>query len=135
MRTAPGQSPRVAVAVADLPRIAKLGRRRASIALAIRRARRLAAVDLDEFAAALQQALSKDGADHEHVTGALVAAWENGLHEPSASVLLAAAEVAGVEVEVLFHRRAVILRLLRLEEQVQRQSDELRGLKQRMVSP
>jgi uncharacterized FAD-dependent dehydrogenase len=49
-----------------------------------------------------------------------------------ATLLLAAAEIAGVEVEFLFQRQPVIARLQQVEQQLLRQSEQLRGLQERL---
>jgi transcriptional regulator with XRE-family HTH domain len=92
-------------------------------------------MDPQEFAAALCPIQVTDGRDEEPVTSAAVEAWENGIGDPSATVLLAAADAAGVEVEFLFQRLPVMQRLLRLEEQLRCQSDQLRSLRRRLTTP
>lgn len=138
MSTARGRPPRQAFEATDLPRVARRGRFRVRVALAIRRARRLAEVDPTAFAAALRALLpagTDDEIDLRGVTGAAVVAWESGLEDPSATILMAAAEVAGVEVEVLFHRRPVMVQLKRMEDQLRSQADQVRGLRRRLGLP
>jgi hypothetical protein len=121
----------------DLPRLAGPGRLRARTALALRRARRLAEVEPGEFALEMTTLLADanrtaGNGEAEAVTPAMVLSWETGLRVPPATVLLAAGEVAGVEVELLFHGRAVIARFLDLEEQLRRQSGQLRRLRNQL---
>jgi len=105
--------------------------RRTKVVTAMRRARWCVGVDPMRFATLLAARLGKEGlADTEvPVTGEAVSAWEDGSEIPSAVVLLAAAEVADVEVELLFCRRPLLTRLQELEERVGRQAAELRGLR------
>jgi transcriptional regulator with XRE-family HTH domain len=88
----------------------------------MRRARRLAGAGAAEFAKRLR---IESG---EPVTPHKVRAWEDGVSTPSAEVLLAAADVAGVELELLFCRRQLLKRLEAVEHQVERQSHLLHGL-------
>jgi transcriptional regulator with XRE-family HTH domain len=112
-----------------LPRAAGRSSRCTKVAMAIRRARHLARVDAAEFARLLRTRLEREG---DMLAPTDVTAWEDGLDVPSAVALLVAAEVAGVELEVLFCRRPVLARLSELEEQVRRQSLQLRDLLHRV---
>jgi hypothetical protein len=96
--------------------------------MALRRARLLADVGIVEFAELLRSRLD----DEDVPTPATVSAWEDGVGVPTAVVLLVAAEVAQVELEVLFARRPVLVRLDQLEERIQRQSRALHELLQRV---
>jgi transcriptional regulator with XRE-family HTH domain len=98
--------------------------------MAIGRARKLSRADLSTFAARLRSILDTEGPT---VTAALVTSWEEGDAVPPATVLLAVAAVAGVEVELLFCRRTLLARLYELERQVRHQSQQLRGLQQRVT--
>jgi transcriptional regulator with XRE-family HTH domain len=110
---------------------ALIGPRRTKVATAMRRARQFVGVDRIEFAALLATRLYTEGLTDTDVavSGETVRAWEDGSAVPSAVILLAAAEVADVELELLFCRRPVLVRLQELEEQVWRQSASLRRLR------
>ncbi len=112
-----------------MPQVVRRGPTCTRVAMAIRRARRLTGVDAAEFARLLGARLEHEG---DVPTRAAVTAWEDGFDVPSAVALLVAAEVAGVEVEVLFCRRPVLMRLNEVEEQVRRQSLQLRDLLHRV---
>ncbi len=100
------------------------------VATAIRRARRLAGVDPARFAKLLS--LCPWLGPRWQITAERVAAWEEGLVPPAAVELLAAAEMAGVEVEVLLGGRPLEARLDELEKQLQQQSLQLRHLLDRV---
>jgi transcriptional regulator with XRE-family HTH domain len=114
-----------------MPSIARLDGFRLRLALAMRQARRLAQADPEQFARSLRMLLDTD--DEERATGDAVVAWEAGLDVPSAAVLLAAAAVARVEVEVLLHRPALIARVEQLEERLRRQAEQVRDLRQQLA--
>jgi transcriptional regulator with XRE-family HTH domain len=97
--------------------------------MAIQRARRLAGMGAVQFEELLRDRLHGEGM--ELADGAL-ADWEAGLTSPSAIVLLAAADVARVELELLFCRGPLLARVQDLEEQVGRQSAQLRDLRWRV---
>ena len=113
-----------AAQVIRLPAAAALSRRGTQVAMAIRRARRLSQTDSAAFADSLKPLLEGE----DTVTATAVMAWESGIAVPSATVLLAAASVAGVELELLFCRRPLLARLLHLEGRVARLERELEGM-------
>lgn len=93
----------------------------------MRRARRLSRTSAAQFAELLRGRLEEEGqaAECDVVTPAAVRDWEAGITVPSALVLLAAADVAGVELEVLLCRRPIWDRLRELEQGFKRQSQQL----------
>lgn len=119
-------------AVTDMPAIARLGGLRLRLALAMRYARRLAKVEPTEFATSLRAHLAMEK-EASPVTAKAVVAYESGQATPSAAVLLAAAAVAGVEVELLFHRPSVLARLQQVEDRLRRQAEQLRDLRQHLA--
>lgn len=94
------------------------------VAVAFMRARHIAGLCLEQFAVAIGDILGGRAVGPEQV-----ARWERGEGCPSAEELLAAAQVAGVEVEILFGRRSVVDRLADLEQIVARQGCVLRRLR------
>jgi len=92
----------------------------------------MARVDHARFAAMLRTCLEREDEPSRGVTGPAVASWERGLTAPSATVLLAAADVAGVDPELLFSPAPVVERLERLEEHVRKQSAQLNRLYDRL---
>ncbi len=116
--------------IVRLPTAAGRSRHRTQVAQAIRRARQLSRADSSAFAARLQPFLDREGPT---VTAALVTSWEEGVVVPPATVLLAVAAVAGVELELLFCPRTLLARLYELERQVRHQSQQLRGLQHRVI--
>ena len=95
-------------------------------------ARRFACLDPAGFASALRDGLEAAGEPAEDVTGDRVLAWEEGRGSPSALALLAAADVAGVEPEVLFNRPPVVERLEQLERALTSQAAQLDLLQRRL---
>jgi transcriptional regulator with XRE-family HTH domain len=116
------RSPTVTLAVAA-------HRHRVSVAHAVARARRRLRLDHGAFAEALRVRLQQAGESVEGVTEVAVSAWEKGLAMPSALALLAAADVAGVDPELLFNRPPVVERLEQLEGRVRSQAVQLEGLR------
>jgi transcriptional regulator with XRE-family HTH domain len=114
-------------ALIPMPPATSQSRDRALVATALRRARHLAGADAVTFAELLRHRLGEPGP-----TPALLAAWEDAIQVPPAVVLLAAADVAGVELELLFCRRPVLQRLQELERRAERQAQELRDLLRRV---
>jgi transcriptional regulator with XRE-family HTH domain len=102
------------------------------VAHAIAWARRLARLDHAGFASALRDRLQNVGEPADDVTRDVVVSWEQGHAMPSALTLLAAADVVGVEPEVLFGRLPVIERLERLEQLLRSQAAQLDVLQQRL---
>lgn len=107
-------------------------RHRVCVAHAIAWARRCARLDPAEFASALRDRLETAGEPPDDVTADQVVAWEEGRGSPSALTLLAAADVAGVEPEVLFNRPPVVERLRQLEQALTSQAAQLDVLQRRL---
>lgn len=117
--------------VVPLPRLAHCRPLRQQVAVAIMRARQLSRYQPASFASALRHEMRVGNFPSEED----VLAWERGERSPSAEDLLAAAEVAGVEVELLLGRRAVLSRLRDLEDQVEAHARALGHLQRFTPSP
>jgi len=86
-------------------------------------------VDRATFAALLSDRLRGDLDDSPVTFSARrLGAWEDGDEPVPAVVLLAAAELANLEVEVLLGRLPVLARIERLERQLSLQGQQLRML-------
>jgi hypothetical protein len=72
------------------------------------------------------------GEPTDDVTSEAVAGWEQSRATPSALALLAAADVAGVGLEVLFNRPPVVERLEQLERLVTSQAAQVDLLQRRL---
>jgi hypothetical protein len=117
--------------VVDLPRAGYRSRFETKVATALRRARRIVGADRAEFAASLAQRLY-GGLDGKVLDPRQLAAWEEGDEDVPAVVLMAAAELATVEVDLLLGRLPVLTRIERLERQLKFQGQQLRVLSERL---
>jgi len=80
----------------------------------------------------LRVRLEEEGESGDGLTGDAIAAWELGRFAPSATALLAAADIADVELEILFNQAPVVERLRRLERQLRSHAVQIKVLKQRL---
>lgn len=115
----------------DLPRAVYRSQFDTKVATALRRARRIVGADRAAFATLLTQRLNR-GVDRKVLDPRQLAAWEEGDEDAPAVVLIAAAELANVEVDLLLGRLPVLTRIERLERQLKFQGQQLRVLSERL---